>query len=89
MDLRDPVANPARLNLSYEESKLYDMAKLMAIDDDFVIFRKFNELNFFSLLHTQHCLIALEKDLCDKFQKGLSVSEIAVEIRQLLKEYSK
>jgi hypothetical protein len=89
MDLRDPMANSARRNLSYDESKLYQMATLMANDDDFAIFKKFSELNFFNLLHIQHCLTALEKDLCENLQKGLSVIEITVEIRQLLKDYSK
>jgi hypothetical protein len=88
MDPRDPKANSARRNLSYDESKLYQMATLMANDDDFAIFKKFSELNFFNLLHIQHCLTALEKDLCENLENGLSVIEITVEIRQLLKDYS-
>ncbi len=89
MDLIDtPVTSMGR-NQSYEESKLYHMATLMANDDDFAIFRKFSELNFFNLLHIQHSLIALEEDLCKKLRQGHSVSEIATQIRQLLKDYSK
>lgn len=77
------------LNPSYTDSKLYEMATSMANDNDFAVFRKFSELNFFNFLHIQHRLIELEKDLCEKLQNRLSVSELVVEIRQLLKDYSK
>ena len=89
MDLPHRTGGSTMLNLSYEDSKLHEMATLMANDNDFAVFRNFSELNFFNLLHIQHCLIGLEKDLCDKLQHRLSVSEIVVEIRQLLKDYSK
>jgi hypothetical protein len=88
MDVREPTNDPAAANLSYTESKLHEIAALMANDDDFAVFRKFSELNFFNLLHMQHCLIELEKKLCENLQGSLSVNEIVVEIRHLLKEYS-
>jgi hypothetical protein len=89
MDLHHPISGSTTLNLSYEDSKLYEMATLMANDNDFAVFRKFSELNFFNLLHIQHSLIRLEKDLCKKLQNRHSVSEIVVEMRPLLKDYSK
>jgi hypothetical protein len=64
------------------------MATLMADDNDFAVFRKFSELNFFNLLHIQHRLTELENDLCKKLRDRLSVSETVVEIRQLMKDYS-
>lgn len=88
MDLIRPKGDSTTLNLSYTESKLHEMATLMANDSDFAVFRKFSELNFFNLLHIQHSLIGLEKGLCEKLQNRQSVSEIIVEIRQLLKDYS-
>jgi hypothetical protein len=88
MDVREPTNDPAAPNLSYTESKLHEIAALMANDDDFAVFRKFSELNFFNLLQIQHSLIKLEKDLCDKLRKRLSVTDILLEIRHLLKEYS-
>jgi hypothetical protein len=76
------------VNLSYDESRLYNIATLMAKDNDFAIFRAFSELNFLNILHLQHCLAASEKKLCESLEQCLDVSEIIVEIRQLLKEYS-
>jgi hypothetical protein len=88
MDRRHPMSGSTMLNLSYTDSKLHEIATLMANDNDFAVFRKFSELHFFNLLHIQHRLIRLEKDLCEKLQNRLSVAEIVVEIRQLLKDYS-
>jgi hypothetical protein len=88
MDRRHPMSGSTKLNLSYTDSKLHEIATLMANDSDFAVFRKFSELHFFNLLHIQHRLIRLEKDLCEKLQDRLGVTEIVVEIRQLLKDYS-
>jgi len=82
------MSGSTSLNPSYTESRLYQMAILMAGDNDFTVFRRFSELNFFNLLHIQHRLIELEKDLCEKLRKRHSVSDIVLEIRQLLKDYS-
>jgi hypothetical protein len=88
MDPRIPINGSAAPNPSYFESKLHEIAGLMVNDDDFVVFRKFSELNFFNLLDIQHRLIELEKKLLENLQNRLGVSEIVVEIRPLLKEYS-
>lgn len=73
---------------SYEDSKLYEMAGLMANDTGFAIFRSFSKLNYFNILQLQHVLAQLEKDLVCAFEKRLEVDKIIIEIRQALKEYS-
>jgi hypothetical protein len=88
IDLRGGTMAAKARNPSYEDSRLYEMATLMAEDNDFAIFRAFSELNFLNILHLQHCLTASEKKLCEAFKQRVDVSEIIVEIRQLLKEYS-
>lgn len=88
MNLRNPLNGSAALDPSYTGSKLHEMATLMAKDNDFAVFRKFSELNFFNLLLIQHSLIDLEKKLCENLQSHLSVEGLVVDMRQLLKEYS-
>jgi len=88
MNQSDHADNTTWENKSYAESKLYKMAILMATDNDFAVFRKFSELNFFNLLHIHHHLTELENDLCENLKNHLDVSKIVVEIRRSLKEYS-
>lgn len=75
-------------NLCYDESRLHKIATLMAKDNDFAVFRTFSELNFLNILHLQHSLTASEEKLCEALGKRMDVSEIIIEIRLLLKEYS-
>ncbi len=88
MESRYHWAADKPVNPSYDDSRLYEMAALMAKDSDFAIFRAFSELNFLNILHLQHDLTKLEIQLSNALKNRSDVTEVIIEIRQQLKEYS-
>jgi hypothetical protein len=73
----------------YTNSKLREMAKLLDIDTDLWVFKRFQKLNLYNLLHLQHHLTQLESELSHRLDCSLSIDELIPAIRRALYEYSK
>ncbi|RDW82347.1 hypothetical protein BP6252_03459 [Coleophoma cylindrospora] len=74
----------------YINNKLYDAAEFMAYDPDFLVFKRFDRLNYYNLLRLQRRLKSLDEQIAPKLTNGPDdeIEKLALQIGDTLKQYN-